>query len=80
MGGVRENKVRLSVRRTPVTDSRSTPNRYSDFGLDSEPVPDSPLGVTEFFRMSQGLVLWLLHPTGLEIISAVQPARLKANG
>jgi hypothetical protein len=40
VGGVRESKVRLSVQRTQVTDSRSTPNHHFSFGWSGEPVPD----------------------------------------
>ena len=40
MAGVSESKVRLSVQRTPVRNSRSSPNRHKGFGRSGESDPD----------------------------------------
>jgi len=40
VAGVSESKVRLSVQRTPVRNSRSTPNRHVSFGEHGESDPD----------------------------------------
>jgi hypothetical protein len=66
VGGVSESKVRLSVQRTRVRDSRSTPNRHARFGDRGELDPDLHLEDESSSQVARDWFPWFLHPTGLD--------------
>jgi len=58
--------VRLSVQRTPVRNSRSTPNRHASFGKHGESDPGLHLENDSFSEVIRDWLSWFLHPTGLD--------------
>jgi hypothetical protein len=66
VAGVSESKVRLSVQRTPVRNSRSSPNRHEGFGQSGESDPDLHLENDSFSEVVRDWFPWFLHPTGLD--------------
>ena len=64
--------IPVECTRELVRNSRSTPNRYSSYGKNREPVPDLHLEDESFSKAAMDWFPWSLHPTGLDSFPALR--------